>query len=83
MNGPSVCSTLSLSAACDSYDVEVIAPASERQIVRARVEERFLVRETGAMYAAALGPLVEEIRRDGRSIQWVLNILEHKKEADR
>lgn len=63
--------------------MEVIAPASERQVVRARVEERFLVRETGEMYRAALGPLAEEIRKDGRSIQWVYNILEHKKEAER
>lgn len=47
------------------------------------MEERFLVRETGAMYAQALGPLAAEIRRDGRSIQWVYNILEHKKEAER
>jgi m7GpppX diphosphatase len=51
--------------------------------VRARVEERFLVRETGDMYRQALGPLAGEIRADGRSIQWVYNILEHKKESER
>ncbi len=67
----------------NSYNIEVIAPASPRQIVRARVEETFLVRETGKMYRQALGPLAEEIRKDGRSIQWVHNILAHKKEAER
>lgn len=66
-----------------AFNVEVIAPASARQITRARVEERFLVRETAALYAKALGPLAEEIRKDGRSIQWVYNILDHKKEVER
>lgn len=52
-------------------------------MVRARVEERFLVRETGAMYRAALGPLAAGIRADGRAIQWVHNVLDKKKEAER
>jgi len=66
-----------------AYHIEVIAPASTRQITRARVEERVLVRETPELYQQALGPLAEEIRKDGRSIQWVYNILDHKKEVDR
>lgn len=95
-----------------SYDVEVIAPASERQIIRARPEDRsvgreslvvlqpleedmmrhvlidscsyrFLVRETGEMYDRALGPMIRGLREDGRSIQWVYNILDHKKEVER
>lgn len=66
-----------------AYHIEVIAPASPRQITRARVEERVLVRETPELYQQALGPLAEEIRKDGRSIQWVYNILDHKKEVDR
>jgi hypothetical protein len=61
----------------------VIAPASERQIVRARLEDRYLVRETGAMYSKGLKPMIEELRRDGRSIQWVYNILDGKKETER
>lgn len=67
----------------NSYNIEVIAPASARQIVRARVEEKFLVRETGDMYHAALGPLAASIRADGRAIQWVYNVLDKKKEAER
>jgi m7GpppX diphosphatase len=66
-----------------AYHIEVIAPASARQITRARVEERVLVRETAELYQQALGPLAAEIRKDGRSIQWVYNILDHKKEVDR
>lgn len=66
-----------------AYHIEVIAPASPRQIIRARVEERILVRETPELYQQVLGPLAEEIRKDGRSIQWVYNILDHKKEVDR
>lgn len=66
-----------------AYHIEVIAPASPRQIIRARVEERILVRETPELYQQILGPLAEEIRKDGRSIQWVYNILDHKKEVDR
>ena len=61
----------------------MIAPASERQIVRARLEDRYLVRETGAMYSKGLKPMIEELRRDGRSIQWVYNILDGKKETER
>jgi hypothetical protein len=35
------------------------------------------------MYDEALKPLIEEIRREGKSIQWVYNILDHKKEVER
>lgn len=66
-----------------AYHIEVIAPASARQIARARIEERVLVRETPELYQQALGPLAAEIRKDGRSMQWVYNILDHKKEVDR
>ncbi|GAB5031827.1 m7 diphosphatase [Nannochloropsis oceanica] len=38
-----------------AYHIEVIAPASPRQIIRARVEERILVRETPELYQQVLG----------------------------
>lgn len=66
-----------------TYHIEVIAPASPRQIVRAHVEKRVLIRESPALYRVALGPLADEVRGEGRSLQWVYNILEHKKEAER
>lgn len=73
----------SLSLSPPSYHVEVICPASERQVARERPEEKYLIRETGAMYHNVVSDVVQSILGDGKSIQWVYNILDHKKETNR
>jgi hypothetical protein len=65
-----------------SYKVEIIAPASDRQIMRAQVEERLVIRETSAMYQRAVQPVIGEVLK-GNSLGWVYNILNHEKEQDR
>lgn len=64
-----------------TYAMEVIAPASEKQIARSRPQPGTLVVETAALYAAVVGPHIEGM--DPKAISWVYNLLALKKEKER
>jgi len=79
-----LCSLASLFATArlrPAYSLEVIAPASEKQIARARPERGVLVTEDATLYASVVQPYIEAI--DPRAVAWVHNVLALEKEAER
>nr|CAG4643223.1 EOG090X06NK [Ilyocryptus agilis] len=58
----------------------VIHPATEKHIEKYSERDRYLIEETPSIYKSVTLPHIEESKFN---IQWVFNILEHKKEADR
>lgn len=64
-----------------AYSVEVIAPASEKQIARSRPERGTLVTEDATLYASVVQPFIESL--DPNAIAWVYNLLALKKETER
>ncbi|KAJ9579719.1 hypothetical protein L9F63_004645 [Diploptera punctata] len=58
----------------------VIHPATEKHIIKYLSQEIHLIEETAELYKSITLPFLEN---ETFSIQWVFNILEHKKEADR
>jgi m7GpppX diphosphatase len=60
--------------------VSTIYPASEKHIMKFRVQECFLVQETPEMYNSITLP---HISKDQFTLDWVYNILDHKKETER
>ena len=74
----SLCMTAGLRPA---YKVEVIAPASEKQIARVRPERGTLITEDAALYARVVQPFIESM--DPKAIAWVANLLALKKETER
>jgi len=66
-----------------TYHIELICPASKRQIERSRAVAVALIEETPEMYKKVTEPFIQQLIGDGKSIQWVYNILEKKKEVER
>lgn len=61
----------------------IISPASDRQIQRASPSPKMsMIEETPEMYQKVVLPYIEEITSSG-SLDWIVNILEGKKEAER
>ena len=64
-----------------TYSVEVIAPASEKQIARSRPQPGVLISETADLYARAVRPYIEGL--DPKSISWIYKCLDLSKEKER
>nr|CAG4650994.1 EOG090X06NK [Simocephalus serrulatus] len=58
----------------------VIYPATEKHIEKYSTRQSFLIQETSLIYQSVTLPHIRESKFD---LQWLYNILEHKKEADR
>jgi len=66
-----------------AFDVELISPATERQISRAMPSlGSTLIYETPEIYQKVVQPFIKTIV-DGNSLGWVNNIIEVKKEKER
>ncbi|KAL9186083.1 hypothetical protein ACHAXT_005321 [Thalassiosira profunda] len=66
-----------------SFDVELITPASARQVSRAMPSlGHVLVHETPEMYNTVVKPYIQSIVDSG-SLSWITNIIELKKEKER
>ena len=66
-----------------SFNVELISPASERQIKRAMPSlSTVLIEETPEVYKQVVQPYIQSIVDSG-SLNWIFNIIEGKKEQER
>ena len=78
----SALSSLALSHALrPAYSLEVIAPASAKQIARSRPQPGVLIAETPELYHAVTAPYIDAL--DPRSVAWIGNVLNLSKEAER
>ena len=76
-------SLVSGSNAFGTFDVELISPATERQIYRAMPSfGSTLIHETPEMYETIVQPFIKSIV-DGNSLGWINNVIEVKKEKER
>ena len=67
-----------------SFDVELITPANERQISRAMPSSgSILVHESIEVYNTIVKPYIQSIVDDGKSLNWIHNIIDIKKEEER
>lgn len=67
-----------------SFDVELISPANERQISRAMPSSgSILVHESPELYNNIVRPYIQSIVDNGKSLSWIHNIIEIKKEQER
>ncbi|XP_029964202.1 m7GpppX diphosphatase [Salarias fasciatus] len=75
-------STYRLQAAPHLNEIKatVVCPATEKHVKKYQRQESFLVEETAEDYRCITLPYIQ---RQSFSLQWVLNILEKKAEADR
>lgn len=64
------------------YAIEIISPASEKQIERSQPSPLVMFRETGAMYAAVTEPYITSQATD-RALSWVYNCTSLAKERER
>ena len=64
-----------------AFNLEVIAPASEKQIARSRPQPGVLIEETPQLYRDAVKPYIDGM--DPRSISWIGNVLNMSKERER
>jgi len=65
------------------FNIELISPASERQIARAMPSPgRSLTIETSEIYEKVTKPYIQDIVNSG-SLSWVQNIISGKKEKER
>jgi len=64
-----------------AFALEVIAPASEKQIARSRPQPGVFVTETAALYHAAVAPYIDAL--DPKSTSWIDKCLDLSKEAER
>ena len=62
-----------------TYDVEVICPASERQVTRNTPQPTRFVEETAEDYASKVEPFIASLLSNERSLSWLHNILDGKK----
>ncbi|EDS26989.1 histidine triad protein member [Culex quinquefasciatus] len=60
--------------------VTIIYPASEKHIVKFAAQQKFLLEETAADYQTVTLPHLEQ---EQLSLEWLYNVLEHRKEQDR
>ena len=66
-----------------AFDVELISPATERQIYRAMPSlGSILIHETPELYKQVVQPYIQSIV-DGNSLGWIHNVIEVKKEKER
>lgn len=66
-----------------AFDVELISPATKRQISRAMPSlGSTLIHETPEMYQQVVHPYIKSIIEDG-SVGWIHNVIEGKKEKER
>lgn len=66
-----------------SFNVELISPASERQIKRVMPSHStVLIEESPEMYAQVVQPYIQTIVESG-SLNWIFNIIQGKKEQER
>jgi len=66
-----------------SFHVELISPATERQIQRAMPSPgSSMIQETPKMYKEVTKPFIQQIV-DGSSLDWIKNVIEGKKEKER
>jgi m7GpppX diphosphatase len=66
-----------------AFDVELISPATERQIYRAMPSlGSVLIHETPDLYNQVVQPYIQSIV-DGNSLGWINNVIEVKKEKER
>ena len=61
--------------------VEVIAPASEKQILRAQLHPGYFVKETPGLYDAVVAPYIASL--DATAMEWIHKVLELSKERER
>ena len=74
-----------MAAASDSgaFDVELISPASARQITRAMPSlGHTLINETPEMYESIVRPYIKSVVDSG-SLSWITNVVQVKKEKER
>jgi len=64
----------------NSVKATIIHPATAKHVSKFSAKTPILIEETAEIYASVTLPYIQESRFDN---QWVYNILEHKKEADR
>jgi len=66
-----------------SFDVELISPATERQIQRVMpLSSSSLINETPIIYENVTKPYIKTIT-EGKSLNWIQNILDGRKEQER
>jgi len=67
----------------DAFKVELISPASDRQIERSLPTPAMaLVEETPEMYESIVRPYIQKLVEDG-SLSWIQNVVDGKKETER
>ena len=71
---------LAVAAPHNTVKCNIIHPATEKHIAKYLDSPAHLVRESPALYHALTLP---NIKADQFSLQWVYNVLDHKKEAER
>ena len=64
-----------------AYALEVIAPASEKQIARSRPQPGVFVTETAALYREVVAPYIDAL--DPASTSWIYKCLDLSKEKER
>lgn len=64
-----------------SYSLEVVAPASEKQIARARPQPGVLIAEDAALYNTVVHPYIHGL--DPRATSWIDKVLDLSKERER
>jgi len=64
-----------------AFNLEVIAPASEKQIARSRPQPGVLIEESPQLYRDAVKPYIDSL--DPRSVSWIGNVLNMSKERER
>ena len=79
--GPSLLSLLSSKSLRPCYSLEVIAPASEKQISRSRPQPGVFVVETAETYRRVVKPYIEAL--DPAATSWIYKCLDLSKERER
>jgi m7GpppX diphosphatase len=64
-----------------AFALEVISPASEKQIARSRPQPGSFVIETPGLYNAVVAPYISSL--DPRSVSWIEKVLDLSKERER
>lgn len=76
-------SLLASSTTMGSFKVELISPASDRQIQRARPKpSMIMIQETPQLYETVTKPYIQSIVESG-SLSWIENVVSGKKERER
>eukprot|EP00041_Stephanoeca_diplocostata_P009912 m.156685 g.156685 ORF g.156685 m.156685 type:complete len:306 (+) comp17948_c0_seq2:230-1147(+) len=64
----------------DTWCVELICPATDRDIAKHATQQFFMFRETAEVHATVTRPFIDSIGED--AVQWVFNILDGTSEAE-